>query len=441
MRASQSNSRKLEKLLKKTDCSILVHLRISKRNPDTGKDKIFFHRKKATGLKIVPKNWDFLQKKVKPQVAYASEFNEELSEMESRIFKAVRSLLKSEQTVHENEILDVFHQAVSNETFELETKDFFGYYQDFLVEKKLLVKESTYKKYGTLEKDLKAFEEFSGKALSFKMIDREFGIKYYDYLTSHRGLVNNTSAKYIETFKVFMRYACANKAHDNTDFELFNTKRESAEIIVLTKKELKLFIDHKVDKGTPDEFVKDFFLFAVETGQRFSDLMNLTEAELREGDDGVMIWNLNQRKGNKDYSVAIPLTKVALHIIEKYKSQALLRSTIFPNYTNNHVNRILHNLAEEAGIDQMIEKVSYSGKKPIREQFKKSALISMHVARKTFITQGLMAGLSPEYIRTISGHVDHKAMKPYIKICLQDRNEKFLNIYDNDDRLKKYDLS
>lgn len=69
-----------------------------------------------------------------------------------------------------------------------------------------------------------------------------------------------------------------------------------------------------------------------------------------------------------------------------------------------------------AGIDEFVELEKYKGAVKLRILKHKHDLISMHTARRTFITLSLEKGVRPEVVMEITGHKDYGTFKKYVKI-------------------------
>ena len=69
-----------------------------------------------------------------------------------------------------------------------------------------------------------------------------------------------------------------------------------------------------------------------------------------------------------------------------------------------------------AGIDEEIRVVSYKGNERIEERHPKYELVGTHTGRRTFIVNALSLGIPPNVVMKWTGHIDYKAMRPYIDI-------------------------
>jgi integrase len=93
------------------------------------------------------------------------------------------------------------------------------------------------------------------------------------------------------------------------------------------------------------------------------------------------------------------------------------------------MNQNIKVVAELAEINTPVNKNRYSGKNRIDTLKPKHHFITVHTARKTFVTLNLLRGLSPDLIRSISGHQTHAVMLKYLAISEQTTISEFNKIW------------
>lgn len=64
----------------------------------------------------------------------------------------------------------------------------------------------------------------------------------------------------------------------------------------------------------------------------------------------------------------------------------------------------------------MVRVVYFQGEMRKEKILPKYALLTTHVARRTFVVTALLLGIPAEVIMRWTGHSDFDAMKPYVKI-------------------------
>jgi integrase len=94
------------------------------------------------------------------------------------------------------------------------------------------------------------------------------------------------------------------------------------------------------------------------------------------------------------------------------------------------MNTFLHELCKLAGFDEPIRITYYRGNERFDEIKPKYKVIGTHTGRRSFICNALGMGISPQVVMKWTGHNDYKAMKPYIDVC-DDIKEEAMKKFDN----------
>ena len=112
------------------------------------------------------------------------------------------------------------------------------------------------------------------------------------------------------------------------------------------------------------------------------------------------------------------MNKYSRAIIEKYRPQGIYapEQLVLPAISLQKSNEHLKDCAMLAQIDEMMVRVSYIGNRRIEKNVLKWELITTHCARRTFVVNALRLGIAAEVIMKWTGHSDFKAMKPYVAI-------------------------
>ena len=118
---------------------------------------------------------------------------------------------------------------------------------------------------------------------------------------------------------------------------------------------------------------------------------------------------LKEEKDNSKEVRIIPLTELFRYILEKYNYS-------LPLVSNQKYNAAIKDVFKTAGHEQIIEKVTISGKKTTRENIELYKRISSHTARRTFITLMKEKGKSDKLIAQITGHKDMRTLYLYYQV-------------------------
>jgi len=114
-------------------------------------------------------------------------------------------------------------------------------------------------------------------------------------------------------------------------------------------------------------------------------------------------------------NLIIELNKLSKNILERYKD--IEGEKALPVISNQKMNDYLKELAELAGINDLVTTTYYKGNVRFEEITPKYALLGTHAGRRTFVCNALSLGIPPNVVMKWTGHSDYKSMKPYIDIA------------------------
>ena len=309
------------------------------------------------------------------------------------------------------EFQSVFNSNVGREKKVVLEKSFFQYYDDFIAEEGTFNQwtAGTKKKLHVIKKHLFNFDP----KLTFEKFTEEKLVEYLSYLQGELKFKNATVTKNISFVKWFLRWSYKKGYNTNTFFENFKPKLKNTQkkIIFLTPTEFKHFREYQIPQQKKYlERVRDVFLFQCFTGLRYSDVENLKKNDIK--DDFIEVTTLKTSD-----SLKIELNQYSRAILDKYKDYKDCKGRALPVITNQRMNEYLKELAELAGINELIRETYYIGNERFDEVTPKYALIGTHAGRRTFICNALSLGIPPQVVMKWTGHSDYKAMKPYIDIA------------------------
>lgn len=264
-----------------------------------------------------------------------------------------------------------------------ENGDFYAFAEKFLIPmKKKEVKRGCWKKYLTEVNKMKCFKS----RLTFSEINDNFIIDYLDYCRKVRHNNENTVNRSIIQIKSIVNTAVKNGFCTKNNINI-HSKHIEAEIIFLSRSELKLFYDYVM--SSPDEKIVKVgtsFLFQVFTGLRYSDMRDLKWRDINE--------NFIRRKQIKTGDlVIIPMNKWALSIVKNVPR--IGNEKVIPSYSNQVSNRILKDIAKKCGINKEI---------------------STHTARHTFATVSIELGVPLIIVSKLLGHKTVKTTEIYLHL-------------------------
>ena len=214
--------------------------------------------------------------------------------------------------------------------------------------------------------------------------------------------------------------------------------------IYLTKEDLdKIMAVDLSEYPVGYEQARGIFMIGVWTAQRVSDynyikkedFNTLTKNVMREEPDpdnpGEKIaWiekqeitYLNVRQQKTGAKVAIPCNSALKAILEKYNYQV-------PHLADQVINRYIKEIAEKAGLTELVEIETTKGGTPKKEKIEKYKLVHSHTARRTGATLMYLAGVDLYDIMKVTGHASPKMLKKYIKADTLEVVEKLTDKYE-----------
>jgi integrase len=297
-------------------------------------------------------------------------------------------------------------------------KSFLEYFEEYIATNATQRTASTLRKYQGILNHLETFAEKRNYPLTFEGINMRFFDELMDYSIKDLKHTDNTIWKTFATLKAFMGWAFERQLHQNLTFKKFKVTQREVETISLTEAELQMLYDKDLSKHPKLARVRDVFCFACYTGQRYSDLEMLKRSDIKGN-----MWLLRQKK--TDSINKVPLVPQALAILERYKEDVYP----LPVLSNQKMNDYLKELGEKVNLDEATTITSRRGGEHLVETKPKYDFITMHTARRTFITLSLEKGMRPEIVMKVSGHINYQTFKKYIKITDRIKEQEMLAVW------------
>lgn len=289
------------------------------------------------------------------------------------------------------------------------------------------------------------FQKDVKRTYDFNDINMDFYYAYTAWLKKKKYSVN-TVGKCVKELKTVM--ACAESEGHHTNHmwrdKKFKGTRIEVDSIYLTREDLDKIMAVDLSKYPAGyEQARDIFMIGVWTAQRVSDYNNikkedfstLTKNVMREeqdpeNPDNKIAWiekqeitYVNIRQQKTGAKVSIPCNSQLKAILEKYDYQA-------PHLVDQVINRYIKEIAQAAGLTQLVEIETTKGGTPKKEKVEKYKLIHTHTARRTGATLMYLAGLDLYDIMKVTGHTSPKMLKKYIKADSLEVVEKLTDKYD-----------
>jgi integrase len=378
--------------------------------------------KYSTGQTIEEKYWNIETQRVRKSYPDHDTLNSLLDMLESKATNIYRTSISQQKipTIGDiREQLDKYQNKTEDKKL-----SFFDYWDMFIQVKTNETTFRTRQKYTTLKKHLIEFSKWSGIQITFENMNEDTYSKLIEWYFMRKKL-NNTTSKEIALIKTFLHWSVSRDFNTNLKFiHAFKTFEYEKDVISLTEEELFMIYNYKTKKKYLDQ-VKDVFCFGCFTGLRYSDIENLTPANVKEH-----TLQLTTIKTKTNLTLALNI--YAKQIIKKYSNNKSLKNAnkLLPVISNPKTNLYLKEVCELAKINSPTQKVNYIGKQRIEETVPKYELITFHISRKTHISISLQLGMRPEVVMKNSTHSDYKSFKKYIAVADKVRQEETLKAWD-----------
>lgn len=301
-------------------------------------------------------------------------------------------------------IKDAYQKKYKKGSYEVKISQYILDHWDAFVDYQVKIKkiaDGTTRQYRAAKTRIQVFEKENKTRLTFDSVTSNFYDSFLYHMYSVRGCSPNSVGNQIKYMKAFMTWAVEKMKYTiNASYKSFTKPKNPTQIFTLTKEQLdKLFyLDLSFDSRL--ERVRDMFCLCCTTGLRYSDVVRLDRANIKS--DHITI----STKKTNDTAI-IPLNDYSRAIVEKYPVK-------FPRISNQKMNDYLKQIGMIAKFEEEYEVITFRA--GIKEVTKKPffELLTMHMGRRTFITQSLERGMMPSSVMKLSTHKDHKSFSLYI---------------------------
>lgn len=290
----------------------------------------------------------------------------------------------------------------------------------------------TNQKYTTLLHKVEDFEKFKKKHYYVKDVNTKFRTEFLTYLKDVDKLNNNSAGRYIIFLKTVCNDAKNNGIETNPQLKQVKGFKEEASKVFLSVEELEK-IDNTAFLRPALENAKNWLIIGCYTGQRVSDLLNMTKGNIVKRGEVELI-ELKQIKTNK--RVSIPVLPEVKKILNRNIGE--FPAKISAQKFNNH----LKDLCKLAGLNEPTEGAILvdldEGNETIKKEnhkwrkqfgtFPKHELITSHVCRRSFATN-FYGKMPTPLIMSITAHSTERQFLEYIGKSEDDSAIQFLEYY------------
>ena len=357
----------------------------------------------STKQKVNPKFWNKDRLKVKETISEKNHqhINKELVEIEKVAYKMFNSFTDTfKRKPNSEELKNLIEQEYfqNNPMFKkVDKKTILDYFDDYIETIKSTTAHTTVQKYKQAKENFKDFQKDKKRICNTEMIDLKFRNEYVEYLIETKKYAPTTvyrKMKFLRTVLYFIENLGI-KVNPFLHNSRFLTKDIEVDNIALSENEIDEMERLNLSNNKRLEQVRDLFLVACYTGQRFSDLNKINQSNIID-DEYIAI---RQQKTNEQ--LTLPLLKVVKTILVKYSYK-------LPKISNVKFNEYIKDVAK---LCETLNKQYNGDNKKVRWQ-----MISSHTARRTFVTLNYGKGVDLDTLKLGTGHKQTKTLQTYIKM-------------------------
>jgi site-specific recombinase XerD len=348
----------------------------------------------SSKLNVNPKLWDTKLGKVGGKSKVASELNGLMSDMESSIRQMYFDMSRYE-TVTAEKLRNAFMGIVP------ENQTLIGLFTEHIEECRALIGISktpaTVQKYDRALRRVKEFIKFKYHLTDMPLrdVNHKFIVDLETYLRTVSGCNENTTAKFIQTFKSIIIKAKNNGWIIADPFANYRIRIKRVDRGYLTEKEIATIAEKEFPTKRLEQ-VRDIFIFSCYTGLAYIDIKELKKEHIQTSFDGNQ-WIMTHRH-KTGTPVNVPLLAIPQELIKKYEGQAK-DGLLFPVLSNQKMNAYLKEIAVVCGIEKNI---------------------TFHLARHTFATTVTLShGVPIESVSKMLGHTNIQTTQIYARITNQ----------------------
>jgi site-specific recombinase XerD len=389
------------------------HIRLKIGDTRTGDIYDFY-----TPLKISAEEWD--AQKQRPLNIYIKKYkkiNFLLDQIKIKVSSYANDKRGKNRSVTHRSLYRLIHKICTDNEPLLQESSLLHYMKMYIIQRKELICDSTYKRYMVFFNLIQRFQGFVRKTLMINQINAEF-VREFMIFGKDELYSENTLYRSIHFVKTILNFA--EKKGIRTHIREIEVKREKQQqhIITLDDPEIKKIKEAELPKELNP--VRDWLLISCYTGQRFSDFMNFsTDMIVRVKTKSCI--RFVQQKTKKE--ITLPLHPEVSAIIQRNHNE-------FPQKIElHHYNEKIREIAMIAGICTTIKARKRIGYRVRDILIEKWQAVTSHIGRRSFATN-FYSKIPTSLLIAATGHSSENMFLKYINPVDDDRIVNLSNYFE-----------
>jgi site-specific recombinase XerD len=266
-------------------------------------------------------------------------------------------------------------------------------------------------------KSLADYFESHHRMMQFTELNQEFYHSYVTNLIEQEGLLHNTIVRKVRELRTVAAYARRIGVAVHREFDLYKMREIRYQPFYLDW-DTHVQALEKIALSTRNDRIRDRFLFRCYTGMREGEMAQLIPQNFTKQPGKVYLKYLDI-KGKKNKSIQLHPKAIAIAVKYSYD---------LPKCSQQEENRIIKEVAELAGLNQIFQRVRHSGNKVKANLFAYHKIISSHTARRTFARRWYENGGDLLKLSKYLGHSSIRTTEMYVGVEQDDVNDEMIRV-------------
>ena len=361
----------------------------------------------GTDLHVPERFWNPRKMRVKETIEFIehNDYNAILDKWESSVLNVLNRFKLAGKKPSLKEFSNEVKKEFLGESQVLSAPDIFSYFDEFIENKRLARrKPSTIIQYNNAKSLLKEFviKKEHGRRVEFNDMTKNFILRFIEFCELDKNHESNTINKTMKRIRAVLNDATRRGFNTILDFrdEDCNRAYVKQPKVCIFQHEYDQIMALDLEPYSRLDKVRDVFITGYFTALRYIDLKTLSEKHVTTEHEKEVIKIKAEKTGD---FVTIPLKPIVKEILNKHEGK-------LPIISEQKFRDYLKELCKKAGLKTKVSRVK-KGKQEVTEKWE---LIGSHTMRRSFATNAILNGISPEFVRRLTGHSTIKQLYEYV---------------------------